>query len=165
MSLYHTWRETGFEHADQEAEASFWKEFSSMEKHIYETLLDKPYEAVEGQLKELAEGFGTSDVSFMGFLDGINDSLKNSLSLEELTEDSVIRLEIDLEKLYYNMWAANADYLYTLPQWDNILSPEKRKEIEKEQKRSKIVVKEEKIGRNDPCTCGSGKKYKKCCGK
>ena len=22
----------------------------------------------------------------------------------------------------------------------------------------------EKIGRNDPCTCGSGKKYKKCCG-
>jgi len=28
-----------------------------------------------------------------------------------------------------------------------------------------IVNKNEKIGRNDPCTCGSGKKYKKCCGK
>ena len=27
------------------------------------------------------------------------------------------------------------------------------------------VVNGEKIGRNDPCTCGSGKKYKKCCGK
>ena len=28
------------------------------------------------------------------------------------------------------------------------------------------VVKEEpKVGRNDPCPCGSGKKYKKCCGK
>ena len=25
------------------------------------------------------------------------------------------------------------------------------------------VVKEKKIGRNDPCPCGSGKKYKKCC--
>jgi len=24
-------------------------------------------------------------------------------------------------------------------------------------------VKKEKIGRNDPCPCGSGKKYKKCC--
>ena len=23
----------------------------------------------------------------------------------------------------------------------------------------------EKIGRNDPCPCASGKKYKKCCGK
>ena len=27
------------------------------------------------------------------------------------------------------------------------------------------VKAEEKIGRNDPCPCGSGKKYKKCCGK
>ena len=26
-------------------------------------------------------------------------------------------------------------------------------------------VKKEKIGRNDPCPCGSGKKYKQCCGK
>ncbi len=26
------------------------------------------------------------------------------------------------------------------------------------------VVKSEKTGRNDPCPCGSGKKYKKCCG-
>jgi SWIM/SEC-C metal-binding protein len=24
---------------------------------------------------------------------------------------------------------------------------------------------EKKVGRNDPCPCGSGKKYKKCCGK
>ena len=27
------------------------------------------------------------------------------------------------------------------------------------------IVKDKKIGRNDPCPCGSGKKYKKCCGK
>jgi preprotein translocase subunit SecA len=26
------------------------------------------------------------------------------------------------------------------------------------------VVKGQKVGRNDPCPCGSGKKYKKCCG-
>ncbi len=33
--------------------------------------------------------------------------------------------------------------------------------------RSKTVIKtaKQKIGRNDPCPCGSGKKYKKCCGK
>jgi SWIM/SEC-C metal-binding protein len=28
----------------------------------------------------------------------------------------------------------------------------------------KTIVAEKKIGRNDPCPCGSGKKYKKCCG-
>lgn len=165
MSLFETWRKTAFDHENQEAEANFWKEFCNTEKHIYDILLNKPDEAVEGQIKVLAEAFHTSNVFFMGFLDGINDSLKESLSLEELTEDSNIRFEMDLEKLYYNMLAAKADYLYTLPQWDQILSPERRKEIEKEQKRSKTIVKEEQIGRNDPCTCGSGKKYKKCCGK
>jgi preprotein translocase subunit SecA len=28
-----------------------------------------------------------------------------------------------------------------------------------------IVNEMPKVGRNDPCPCGSGKKYKKCCGK
>jgi uncharacterized protein YecA (UPF0149 family) len=28
-----------------------------------------------------------------------------------------------------------------------------------------IKSKGESVGRNDPCPCGSGKKYKKCCGK
>ena len=30
---------------------------------------------------------------------------------------------------------------------------------------SPIVREEPKVGRNDPCPCGSGKKYKKCCGR
>jgi preprotein translocase subunit SecA len=29
---------------------------------------------------------------------------------------------------------------------------------------TQIVRSGEKVGRNDPCPCGSGKKYKKCCG-
>ena len=28
-----------------------------------------------------------------------------------------------------------------------------------------VIATTDKVGRNDPCTCGSGKKYKKCCGK
>lgn len=34
-----------------------------------------------------------------------------------------------------------------------------------EQKVKQIVLEKPKVGRNDPCPCGSGKKYKKCCGK
>jgi hypothetical protein len=30
---------------------------------------------------------------------------------------------------------------------------------------TKPIIREPKIGRNDPCSCGSGKKYKKCCGR
>lgn len=33
-----------------------------------------------------------------------------------------------------------------------------------EKPKPKVVKKSEKVGRNDPCPCGSGKKYKKCCG-
>jgi SWIM/SEC-C metal-binding protein len=29
----------------------------------------------------------------------------------------------------------------------------------------KTRIAEKKVGRNEPCPCGSGKKYKKCCGK
>lgn len=31
--------------------------------------------------------------------------------------------------------------------------------------KNKPVIKKTKVGRNDPCPCGSGKKYKKCCGR
>jgi hypothetical protein len=58
-----------------------------------------------------------------------------------------------------------ADWLYELPQWDNLLDEQTRKDLYKKQKLSGTVVKGKKIGRNDPCPCGSGKKYKQCCGK
>ena len=45
------------------------------------------------------------------------------------------------------------------------LTEERRKELYKESRNSGTVVKGKKIGRNDPCPCGSGKKYKKCCGR
>jgi uncharacterized protein YecA (UPF0149 family) len=165
MSLFDNWKEIAFEHETQEGEVEFWKEFCGAEKSFYEYILENYQEITEETVKGLTERLEVSNEFVMGFLDGINDSLVHRLNLEEMTEDSAARLEIDFEKLFYNMHEAKADYLYTLSQWEQILSAEKRKEIEKAQKRSKIVVKEDRIGRNDPCTCGSGKKYKKCCGK
>ena len=63
------------------------------------------------------------------------------------------------------MVGAKGAWLYTRPQWDALLTPERRKELYKEQKSSTTIVKDKKIGRNDPCPCGSGKKYKYCCGR
>mgnify|MGYP000947564209 CR=1 FL=1 len=46
------------------------------------------------------------------------------------------------------------------------LDEAKRKELYKKQKASGTVRREgHKIYPNDPCPCGSGKKYKKCCGR
>ena len=105
------------------------------------------------------------EVTFLGFLDGINTSLKQELDLESLESSTAISLDVDFEKLYFNMLDAKADWLYRLKEWDGVLSEEKRHEITKEFRASKVFVKTENIGRNDPCPCGSGKKYKKCCGK
>jgi len=96
---------------------------------------------------------------FMGEITG-----KDGEVMTDITEDCEITLEIDFEKLYYNMHDASADWLYNLEEWDNILSKEKRDEITREFNQSKIFTHEaKKVGRNDPCPCGSGKKFKKCC--
>lgn len=165
MSLFENWRNTAYEsEKDEKEQKKFWEGYFEMEEGIYEKLLSNPKEIAEGTLKDLAEKYEADILLFTGFLDGINDSLVNPMKLEELEESSNVKLEINYEKLYYNMLAAKAEWLYSLPQWDSILTPEKRKEITKEQRLSGTVIKEKEPGRNDPCPCGSGKKYKKCCG-
>lgn len=165
MSLFENWRSTAYENErDEKEQKKFWEGYFGMEEAIYEKLLSEPKVAVEGTVKELAEKYETDILLFTGFLDGINDSLVNPMKLEELEESSNVKLEIDYEKLYYNMLAAKAEWLYSLPQWENILTAERRKEITKEQRLSGTVVKAKEPGRNDQCPCGSGKKYKKCCG-
>ena len=165
MTLFEQWRDL-IENQTDETFKDFWTEYSGAETKIYSAILDKPEEKVAGKIGELAAAHEVRPVIYMGFLDGINTSLKGGeIELENLDENSEIELDIDFEKLLYNMLAADAEYLYTLPQWEEVLEADKIKEIVKAFKKSKTVVKGEKIGRNDPCPCGSGKKYKKCCGK
>lgn len=166
MSLLEQWRETAYsKEMDKAALQKFWGTYFQIEKEIYEKLLENPDEEVKGTVKELAEKYEIEVFTMTGFLDGINDSLKEPNPIEEMEEDTEVSLAFDKEKLYKNMVDAKADWLYELPQWDNIFTPERKKELYREQKQSGTIRKEKKIGRNDPCPCGSGKKYKKCCGK
>ena len=165
MSLLKEWRDHAYGLDDRTPEGKeFWLNYFQKEKAIYEEILSTPKEVVNGPLKDLAEQFDMTIELMVGFLDGIEESLIQPNNVEELTEDSVVSLAYDPEKLYMNMVGCNAEWLYTLPQWDAILTEERRKELYKIEKSSKTVVKPPKVGRNDPCPCGSGKKYKKCCG-
>jgi preprotein translocase subunit SecA len=146
-------------------EAAFWEEYGAIETRIYTKLLGNHKTNIKGKIEDLAAEYETSVVFFVGFLDGINESLIEPMDLEVLTKDDEIELKVDLEKLYFNMLDAKADYLYELPQWEGVYSREKRKEIHTKWKKSKTIVNKNKIGRNEPCPCGSGKKYKQCCGK
>lgn len=163
MTLYKQWIKL-MEDQSEETFEDFWKEYSQTETRIYEHILSHKDEHLTGSFDELVKKFDANPVIFMGFLDGINTSLNTANRLEDIKEDTALDLDVDFEKLFFNMLKADADYLYTLPQWDDVLTEEKRADIVKEFKRSKTVHKEKVPGRNDPCPCGSGKKYKKCCG-
>ncbi|HIU25396.1 MAG TPA: SEC-C domain-containing protein [Candidatus Copromorpha excrementigallinarum] len=164
MTLFEQWREL-IENQTEDTFREFWEEYSEAEKKIYGSILDDPGKKVTGKLGELSQSYQVRPVIFMGFLDGVNSSLKKENDFENFDEDSQVEIEIDPEKLFYNMLAADADHLYSLPQWLSILGEEKIKEITKAYKKSKTVVKGKKTGRNDPCPCGSGRKYKHCCGR
>ena len=166
-TLLETWRNLAYgDGLDDKKREELWTGYFTVEKGIYEKILSNPTEVIEGTVKELAEKYETEVLIMTGFLDGINESLKGYENpIDTMEEDTVVKIEIDPEKLYYNMVEAKADWLYNLPMWEDILPAEKRKELYKEQKKSGTIVKGPKVGRNDPCPCGSGLKYKKCCGK
>lgn len=165
MSLYKQWTEMVTEYVRVKGEEAFWQEYMQIETAIYKDILSNHKSKATIVIADAAKKYNTTEEFIMGFTDGINDSLNTSFDLETIKSTEELVLDINLEKLYYNMLDAKAEYLYTLPQWEAIFSSEKRKEIKKAYNETAIVRNENKIGRNDPCTCGSGKKYKKCCGK
>ncbi len=165
MGLLQEWRDYAYSlDTNQKKGQLFWANYFSVEKGIYEKILADPETIVEGSVEELAAKYETELSVMVGFLDGINESLVKENPIEEMDAKTVVNLGFDKEKLYYHMVEAKADWLYELPVWDTLLPEERRKELYWEQKKSNTIVKEKRVGRNDPCPCGSGKKYKKCCG-
>ncbi len=165
MALLEEWKKIAYDrNLDRGALERFWNDYFLKEKSIYEKLLTDPNISVKGTVKELAEKYGITTLEMAGFLDGINDSLVEENPIETMDEDTEVSLVFDKEKLYMNMVDARADWLYNLPQWENIFDEDKRKALTKEAKNMHTIVRaEKKVGRNDPCPCGSGKKYKHCC--
>ena len=161
MALLQEWREYAYSEEMQNSKEGqkLWENYFTLEKGIYEKLLANPSEIVEGTVQELADRYEVPLSMMVGFLDGINDSLKEANPIDEMEKDTKVKLDIDLEKLYYNMVECKAEWLYTLPQWNDILPEDKQKNS------GTIHNENRKVGRNDPCPCGSGKKYKQCCGR
>ncbi len=164
MALLEEWQKVAYnQHTDKRELQNFWQRYFLLEKGVYEQLLTNPDEKVEGTVKELAEKYNLSIMDMTGFLDGINDSLVEPNPIDTMEEDTHVSLAFDKEKLYKNMVDAKADWLYELPMWNDIFDDLTRKKLFLEQKKSGTVIVGKKVGRNDPCPCGSGKKYKYCC--
>ena len=166
MTLLEQWRSIAYnEQANPRELQKFWERYFEKEKTVYEQLLAEPDTEVKGTVKQLADKYGLEVMAMTGFLDGIDESLVTPNPIETMDEDTEVSLKFDKVSLYKNMVKAKADWLYNLPQWDAIFTEEERKALYKEQKSSTTIRVGKKVGRNEPCPCGSGKKYKYCCGR
>ena len=169
-TYYETWIDRSETVRDQTSYTYYINTYYTMEKDAYDKILSAypdNKEFTSGKASELASKLGfnkdTMDI-FVGFLDGIQTSLNKEIDVKSVDDDTEIDLDINYEKLYHNMRDAKATWLFKLNSWKKVLSDEKASEIAREYRDANIAH-SEKIGRNDPCPCGSGKKYKKCCGK
>ena len=172
MSYYKTWMDKSEDASNRQEYVEYIQRYYALEKVAYEKILGaypNNEEFLNGTAAELAKKLNfpkdAMDV-FVGFVDGIKSSLTNGddIDLDAIDDNYELKLVIDYEKLYYNMRDAKADWLYKIPFWKTILTDEKMAEITREYRDANIAH-SDKIGRNDPCPCGSGKKYKNCCGK
>jgi hypothetical protein len=164
MRVYDAWRRLALDPQGQPVK-HVWDEYLAQEKIVYQKILREKITGIEGTVAEISERFGFSTTQAAAFLDGIHECVDGIPELSELEETTPVKFEIDYQKLFKQMVEYKAEPLYTLTEWNDIFTPEEQKQFYTEQKKSHTIVRNEnKIGRNEPCPCGSGKKYKKCCG-
>lgn len=167
MTILETWRNLAYGKGlnDKERE-NFWVGYFTTKKGIYEETLFDPTEVIEGTVKKLAEKYRTKVPIMTGFPDRVSGSLEDYEDpIGTMEGGTVVKIEINPEKLYHNMVKTKADWLYNLPMWEDALPAEGRKELYKEQKKPRTIAERLKVGRNDPCPYDSGLKYKKRRGK
>ena len=107
------------------------------------------------------------------------DHLKEGIGLRSYAQqDPLIIYKKEAFEMFQEMVARIREQTISILFRIQIAEPEAARELStpKEQemnfshsdpgvKKAPVVRKTEKVGRNDPCPCGSGKKYKKCCGR
>jgi len=162
MALIDAWKRIAYD-AQGQSVKRVWDEYLAKEKKVYREILTNKLSLLEGSMKELSERFNLSLTHMAAFVDGIHEAVDGLPPSDEIEADTAIKMEIDFKRLFKQMVEYKAKDLYNLPEWDGIFSEEEQKEFYMEQKKAHTIVRSEKVGRNEPCPCGSGKKYKKCC--
>jgi preprotein translocase subunit SecA len=125
-----------------------------LEKWIYLRVLDELWKDHLLDMDHLREGIGLRGYAQQ---DPLREYQKEAY---DLFTDMVERNKKEfMEKLFMVQMAPE----------EEMKGPERPQQFvlsrgEADEKKKPVVRKQKKIGRNEPCPCGSGKKYKKCCG-
>jgi len=158
--------------------------FDNIESLTKETLIDKILKKAEEKYRSKEIDFGEErfrevervvllqvvDSKWMDHIDAM-DQLRQGIGLRAYGQEDPVRAYQNegfdmFNEMTHSIWEDTVRFLY------QVINPEKiqRKKVAEpistnaDEVSKTIVNKEKKIGRNDPCPCGSGKKYKKCCG-
>jgi preprotein translocase subunit SecA len=107
------------------------------------------------------------DQKWMDHIDAM-DQLRNGISLRAYGQkDPLVEYKFEAYEAFQAMvYSIKEDVVRYILRLKVVQNPEERKisTSHNEEKVKKPVRREKKIGRNQPCPCGSGKKYKHCCG-
>jgi len=109
------------------------------------------------------------DEKWMDHLDAM-DQLREGIGLRAYGQkDPLVEYKLESYQMFQNMITSiQEDVIRYLFRVRVVAAPERRQVVEnryQEEGARQPVRRERKVGRNDPCPCGSGKKYKKCCGR
>jgi len=133
------------------------------------------YEAREAELgaetmRELEKAvmLNIIDQKWMDHIDAM-DQLRNGISLRAYGQkDPLIEYKFEAYDAFQSMvYSIKEDVVRYIFRVKMVQQREERRTFENQgdEVEKKPIRVEKKVGRNDPCPCGSGKKYKKCCGK
>ncbi|MCM8802671.1 MAG: SEC-C metal-binding domain-containing protein [Candidatus Omnitrophica bacterium] len=156
--------------------------FEELKKFVFLQVIDNKWKAHLRAMDELREGISLRAYAqkdpliaykhesfqyFQEMLKSIKEEIIGNLLKIQITEKVALKVRQTEKKEFvhqtYEQFAiSKGEEREVVPvaqrQSDNLYE-------KKESNNSSILIKKEKIGRNQPCPCGSGKKYKHCCGK
>ena len=194
LNFYQKSDDHGNSHIDYEGLINFGRDEFDFDPEALKELQGKDLDTIKNKFRELAKAkyeekekdFGDKfkevervvllrnvDSKWMDHIDAM-DQLRKGIGLRAVGQIDPVRAYAEegfdmFEEMNESIREDTVKMLYHVYNPDNIQRKKVAKEVDTVNpdtgKKTPYVRKKEKIGRNDPCPCGSGKKYKNCCGR
>ncbi|SHE61966.1 protein translocase subunit secA [Caldanaerobius fijiensis DSM 17918] len=139
---------------DEKEKKVGYEQMRELERVVLLRVVDTKWMDHIDNMERLREGIG---LRAYGQIDPIVAYQKEAY---DMFTDLIDSIQEDTVRLLYHIEIREEN----VPKRESVVGPVLMTNSEGEEKR-KPIVKGKKIGRNDPCPCGSGKKYKHCCGR
>ena len=194
LNFYQKSDDHGNSHIDYEGLINFGRDEFDFDPEALKELQGNDLDTIKNKFRELAKAkyeekekdFGDKfkevervvllrnvDSKWMDHIDAM-DQLRKGIGLRAVGQIDPVRAYAEegfdmFEEMNESIREDTVKMLYHVYNPDNIQRKQVAKEVDTVNpdtgKKTPFVRKKEKIGRNDPCPCGSGKKYKNCCGR